>query len=357
MEAALAVLGIQGVLGAYDNFRNHEFHEGLPHKSHQRFELLLHAAREAFYLVLFPTMAWMEWRGWLAYVFGTVIVGEIVITCWDFVEEDRTRKLSANERVLHTILTLNYGAFLALLAPVLVVWAGRPTELAFVDRGFWSWLMTIYSLGVLIFAIRELSSGLAMLRQSRSAALDSPHARALDVAGVHLPGVLRGFYDGSGIRTAQGLASVTVGRGLAGILLKFMGLEMRSGRQNLVVSFEPDGQGELWQRTFDTGRFTSRFETGGSSSKAVVELFGPFTLCYDLIVGADDITWALRRVRLFGVPLPAAMAPRVVAREWISVTGTYEMSASMTMPLLGHLLSYTGTLVRTPGPLMLAAAT
>jgi hypothetical protein len=167
---------------------------------------------------------------------------------------------------------------------------------------------------------------------------------------------LGGFYDGNGIRTAHGLASVTVGRGLARVLLRFMGLEMRSGRQNLVVSFEPDGQGELWQRTFDTGRFTSRFEAGEASSQAVVELFGPFALCYDLIVGTDDITWALRRVRLFGVPLPAALAPRVVAREWISASGTYEMSASVTMPLLGHLLSYTGTLVRTPGPLILAAA-
>lgn len=75
--------------------------------------------------------------------------------------------------------------------------------------------MTLYSLGVLIFAIRELSSGLAMSRQSRNAALDSPHTRALGTAGV-----LRGFYDGSGTRIAQGFASVTVGRGLARVLLR-----------------------------------------------------------------------------------------------------------------------------------------
>jgi len=126
MEAALAILEIQGVLGAYDNFRNHAFHEGLPHKSQQRFELLLHAAREAFYLVLFPTMAWMEWRGWLAYLLGAIILGEIGITCWDFVEEDRTRKLSANERILHTVLALNYGAFLALSRPSCS--GGRPVQ-------------------------------------------------------------------------------------------------------------------------------------------------------------------------------------------------------------------------------------
>lgn len=351
MEAALAVLGVQGVLGAYDNFRNHEFHEGLPHKSHQRFELLLHAAREAFYLILFPTMAWMEWRGWLAYLLGAIILGEIVVTCWDFVEEDRTRKLSANERVLHTVLTLNYGAFLALLAPELLRWAASPTELAFVDRGFWSWLMTVYSLGVLVFGIRELVSGVAMWRQTQTGPLSSPHSRALITAGAHLPPPLRDFHKGGGIRTAQGTASVIVGHGLARLVLGLMGFDIKNGRQSLIVTFEPDGRGELWQRTFETGRFTSRFETDAVARPTMVELFGPFSLYYELTVGADDITWKLCRARLFGIPLPTALAPRVAAREWVSAGGEYEMSAQVTVPLLGHLLSYTGTLARVPAPM------
>lgn len=348
MEAALAVLGIQGVLGAYDNFRNHEFHEGLPHKSHQRFELLLHAAREAFYLILFPTMAWMEWRGWLAYLLGAIIAGETVITCWDFVEEDRTRKLSANERVLHTILTLNYGAFLALFAPELLKWAASPTELAFVDRGFWSWLMTVYSLGVLLFGIRELSSGLAMWRQARASPLNSPHSRAPATTGAHLPSPLIDFHKGGGIRIAQGTASVTVGRGVARLALRFMGLDMKNGPQSLIVTFKPDGCGELWQRVFKNGRFTSRFETAATPEPTLVELFGPFSLHHELTFGTDDITWRLRRTRLFGIPLPTTLAPRVAAREWVSAAGEYEMSAQVTAPLIGHLLSYTATLTRVP---------
>ncbi len=48
------------------------------------------------------------------------------ITLWDFVEEDRVRALPSSERVTHTLLTLNYGALLAMLAPVLIGWARLP---------------------------------------------------------------------------------------------------------------------------------------------------------------------------------------------------------------------------------------
>jgi hypothetical protein len=201
MEPALAVLGIQGVLGAYDNIRNHEFREGLPHRLSQGSELVLHAARGGFFLVLFPTMAWLEWRGWCAWLLGGVILAEIGVTCWDFVEEDGTRRLSANERILHTVLTLNYGALLALLLPELVRWSDAPAGLAFVDRGIWSWLMTIYALGVLVFGVRELRSGLRMRSGVSSPILASPHAIAL---GSALPEALRRFHEGAGPRRAVG---------------------------------------------------------------------------------------------------------------------------------------------------------
>lgn len=350
MEAALAVLAIQGVLGAYDNFRNHEFREGLPHKTRQRVELMLHAAREFFYLILFPTMAWMEWRGWLAYLLGAIIVGEIMVTCWDFVEEDRTRKLSANERVLHTILTLNYGAFLALLAPVLLGWASQPTELVFVGRGYWSWLMTIYSLGVLVFGIRELSSGLSMWRQIRTIPPGSPHSRAFDAGMRNLPRQLRDLHEGEGVRIAKGTVSVSVGRGLARILLRFMGLRMEEGPQSLLVTFEPDGHGELWRRTFGSGGFTSRVEFDASDKQSIIELFGPISLYYHLRADGGSITWTLCRARFFGFPIPAALAPRVTAREWVSADERYSMSAEVVLPFLGHLLSYTGTLARVTRP-------
>jgi Domain of unknown function (DUF4166) len=189
-----------------------------------------------------------------------------------------------------------------------------------------------------------------MWHQSRISSTSSPHTRALSDAGAQFPSSLRGFYEGSGTRTAEGIVYVIVGRGFTRLLLNIMGLDMKNGKQDLVVTFRPDGDGELWQRTFETGRFTSRLEKDVGCGPAIVELFGPFSLHYHLMVDKDCITWMLRRSRFFGVPIPMLLAPRIAAREWVSEDGKYEMSAEVTLPVLGQLLSYTGALVRVDKP-------
>jgi hypothetical protein len=44
------------------------------------------------------------------------------------------------------------------------------------------------------------------------------------------------------------------------------------------------------------------------------------------------------------------LAPGIAAREWVSADGRYEMSAEVTLPVLGQLLSYAGALVRVATP-------
>ncbi|HLO76344.1 MAG TPA: DUF4166 domain-containing protein [Magnetospirillum sp.] len=344
MEWALAILGIQGVLGAYDNFRNHEFQAGLPHRQSQWLELLLHAVREGLYCVLFPTMAWLEWRGWLAGVLAALIVAELVVTCWDFVEEDRTRTLSANERVLHTLLTLNYGAFLALFVPVLVQWGTMPAELAVVPRGMWSWLMTVYSLGVLVFGVRELVAGLAHWRRRNGAAsTQSVHRRALGGRFDAMPAPIRLVHAAPGV-TLSGSVEVSPAPTLAGRwLLGFMGLPRLAGSHSLVVRVLADGDGELWERRFADATFASRFQAAGVPEQAR-EYFGPFRLDYQLAAENGEIRWSLVGARLFGVPLPKALAPEVTAREWVADDGAYRMKAQVSLPGLGPLLGYGGSL-------------
>ena len=335
---ALAVLSIQGVLGAYDNFRNHEFREGLPLRSRQRGELALHAAREAAYCILFPTMAWLEWHGWLAWLFAAIIIGEVGITCWDFVEEDRTRKLSVNERVLHTILTLSYGAFLALLFPELIFWAQKPVGLAVVDRGVWSWLMSIYSLGVLVFGIREASAAIKLRKQATTPAATTPHRACTD--GLNVAPALGALHSEARLRRAQGTAEVQIGAWPARLALRAIGLDMTTGSQAINVTFEPDGQGELWHRTFATGCFTSRFERDPRNTHGLIELYGPFAFRYELMASDGRIDWRLCQARLFGMILPRILAPRISAAEWIDQHAQYQMKTSVSLPLLGRALSY-----------------
>ncbi|HLY55363.1 MAG TPA: TIGR01777 family oxidoreductase, partial [Stellaceae bacterium] len=87
-----------------------------------------------------------------------LMAGEMIITLWDFVEEDRTRHLPATERVTHTLLTLNYGVLLALLVPLLRRWADLPTALAPAYHGLWSWLCLIAGAGVIASGLRDLAA-------------------------------------------------------------------------------------------------------------------------------------------------------------------------------------------------------
>jgi len=160
------VLAAQALLGAFDNLWHHELQAKLPQRRSARRELALHAAREAIYGLLFLVVAWLECRGAWALVLGAMLGAELVITLADFLEEDRTRRLPPLERLLHTVLTAMYGAFLALMLPVLAGWARQPTALVPVAHGFTSLVFTAFAVGVLAWSLRNMLA----LRRRRDAA-------------------------------------------------------------------------------------------------------------------------------------------------------------------------------------------
>jgi uncharacterized protein (TIGR01777 family) len=166
MSLVLALLSVQGVLGAFDNLWHHELTVRLPTRPDARRELVLHAVRGALYGPVFLSFAWLMWTGWLAWAFAALLVIEIVVTLLDFVEEDRSRVLPATERILHTVLALNYGAFLALLIPELASWAAAPSGVSIAERGAWSWIMTIFATGAFGWAVRDAVAARRLARPS-----------------------------------------------------------------------------------------------------------------------------------------------------------------------------------------------
>ena len=170
LNTAFAVLSIQAVMGAFDNLWHHELEAKLPSTVSARYELLLHASREAIYAMLFAGLAWAEWRGAWAWGLAALLLVEIVITLADFIEEDLTRRLPPLERVLHTLLALSYGAFAALLAPVVAGWATVPTAVAATDYGWVSWLLTLYAIGVGAWSIRNAVATARLFRLARISA-------------------------------------------------------------------------------------------------------------------------------------------------------------------------------------------
>ena len=155
---------LQILMGGTDTLLHHEFTEKLAWQPTAKQELKLHALRNFIYAVLFGTFAWGLPFGALAGLAIFLISAEVIITLWDFVEEDLSRKLPATERVLHTLLALNYGAILILLLPELWALSHQPTDYKYVNYGIGSVALTIAAIGVFLFGLRDYFAALRLER-------------------------------------------------------------------------------------------------------------------------------------------------------------------------------------------------
>ncbi len=170
MIVALWLLGIQGVIGAFDTLYYHEWRARLPARGKlAASELKLHAARDFFYAVLFATLPWIAWQGaWVLLLVG-MLVAEIVLTLTDFVVEIAVRKqlgdVYAGERVTHAVMGILYGAMTAKLIPVLADWWGRPTTLmaeSVAIPAVLQWGLVVMAAGVFLSGLRDLSAALEL---------------------------------------------------------------------------------------------------------------------------------------------------------------------------------------------------
>ncbi len=161
------LIAVQVAMGAFDTLYHHEGTERLAWRASQKNELRLHGVRNIFYALIFICFGWFEPHGAFTIALALVLSVEVLITLWDFVEEDLTRKLPASERINHTLLALNYGAILALAAPHLHDWALRESAIVPTHYGWWSGFASLSALGVLMFGIRDLLAAARSDRLSR----------------------------------------------------------------------------------------------------------------------------------------------------------------------------------------------
>ncbi|MBI1890411.1 MAG: TIGR01777 family protein [Burkholderiales bacterium] len=152
---ALQLMAAQGCLGAFDTLYHHELREALPQRDTARRELGIHAARALIYSGLFIGLSEWAWHGVWAWVLLALFVVEIVLTLWDFVVEDKTRLLPASERVTHTILAINGGAFIMLLVLNLPAWLAQPAALHLQTHGWLSVFLLLCGIGVGISGLRD----------------------------------------------------------------------------------------------------------------------------------------------------------------------------------------------------------
>jgi hypothetical protein len=166
MIPVLSLLLLHGLIGGADVVFNHELAEHLPQRNKARIEEGLHSLRELIFALLFGGLAWFEWRGAFAWGIAALLFSELLVSWIDTLLEDRIRTLSPCERSLHVLLFINFGAYVALLAPVLLEWQALPTGLSLVHHGFLTWALSALSALAFAWCIRDAFACITLNRLS-----------------------------------------------------------------------------------------------------------------------------------------------------------------------------------------------
>ncbi|QDQ26521.1 TIGR01777 family protein [Chitinimonas arctica] len=190
LDWVLNLLLLQGLMGAFDTLYHHELTEGLPRRIGARTELSIHAVRAMLYGLVFAGMAWFEFHGYWTLAIAALVLVEIGLTLWDFVQEDASRKLPATERVLHTVLAINGGALFGLYAWQLVDWFALTSTLQVAPHGWKTAVLSLMAAGVAASGLRDgwAAYQLGRLREQLGGAANPfaalPHQRILVTGGT-----------------------------------------------------------------------------------------------------------------------------------------------------------------------------
>ena len=165
---ALQLMAFQGCLGAFDTLYHDELTVALPGRASAQRELSIHAVRSLIYSALFVGLAGWGFHGVWVLALLLVFMTAIWLTLWDFVVEDRTRLLPATERVTHTILAMNGGAFFTLLALTTPQALAMPTALLWQPHGGLSIFLAMCGIGAGLSGLRDGCAGNRQTGASRS---------------------------------------------------------------------------------------------------------------------------------------------------------------------------------------------
>jgi hypothetical protein len=133
MIVANYILLALGILGGVDILLYHSVSHGIRSHAESRWELVTHAMRGPTYATLFLVTPNFETRGAWAVAIALLLVFDVGISIADFALERRSRAklggLPGGEYVLHMMMAILFGAFVAFLAPNLRNWMTRQTDI------------------------------------------------------------------------------------------------------------------------------------------------------------------------------------------------------------------------------------
>jgi hypothetical protein len=174
--------------------------------------------------------------------------------------------------------------------------------------------------------------------ESRPAPL---YRRIMDDGFERLPPAVREGHQVDGELVLKGEARIARG---ASLLARLAGrlLRLPPAAESVAVTVwmeEKDG-GEIWRRDFGGVGFATRLAKHGPR---LVERFGLLRFGMELKSEPDGLSMPMRRWWIGPLPMPIALAPRVLGRER-EVDGRFHFDVPLALPLAGPLIHYSGWL-------------
>jgi hypothetical protein len=194
-----------------------------------------------------------------------------------------------------------------------------------------------------LFARRAIHSG---QREQTAASASLPlYRRLLGEAYDAMPAPLREMHDLANEMSAEGTATVTRGNGLlARLAAAIVGFPQAGENVPVRVDFKVEHGRERWTRSFAGRTFHSTQEQGrGRFEWLVCERFGPLCAGMALVLDEGKLRLVVRRCSVFGIPLPAWLAPRGDAYEYAE-NGRFHFHVEIAHPLTGLIVGYRGWL-------------
>lgn len=172
------------------------------------------------------------------------------------------------------------------------------------------------------------------------------YKRLLGARYETLPARVCELHDLTGPSVWVGRADVERGASLiARIGAVLTSLPPAGADQPLRVSFEPNGDTEIWQRRFGHSVFrTVQFAHGD----LLCEYVWPVTFLFALVPSADGLALRLQGLRVLGLPLPRLLHLTITTIE-SERDGRYRFQVDARLPLFGLLVRYAGWLERAAG--------
>jgi Domain of unknown function (DUF4166) len=154
-------------------------------------------------------------------------------------------------------------------------------------------------------------------------------------------GVLRGPVE---VSLGQGLA-----RWMGRIATRRLGLLPAPAQNQLEVVVAVGDSEFRWSRSFNGGPslHTAFLPVGHFPTGFWSETTGPVAATLGVEIRSGGWYWVPRSVRLRGLLLPTWLTPKVEAGKSV-VGGRYEFSVRVSLPIVGEVLSYRGSLAPVP---------